>query len=1558
MRYQPFSTFLASTLLSGMVLHSSIALADDTEIFFGGAAIDSGIRPNVLFILDDSGSMQGTRMAGLKSAFNTIISNAGSINVGVMALNTTTGGSRILSPVRNINESLNVKLASPTMADSGDDATRQTTGTTATNITDSTLVMGYIKNTDNSGTPLTGTVRSLGSASIYSSDNSSYYVRSDFACSAKITTTRSNCPSGPVLSVNSSSGSSGNDAILLFRNLNIPKGVTINSAKLYLKPTTSTSIPRFSIKLENTKTPAAYNDNESVIDRDFSVAALSNTSLQPAAASGEISLDITSQIQSLGSVAPTSNPISDAAIRLRGATTTSYSYYLGDGDINSPRLEITYSGSENNARTTGVRFQTVAIPQGARITSARIDFVPAGSDDRSVTFDVTAQDAADAPVFTTSEDFTGRSKTPPISWSPSEWRTASPSVYVSGPDVTSLVQRVVNNTGWCGNNSMAFFLTPTSGNGNRVAYSIDAGLDLQPVLNVSYTGGDNGCLNPIMDLSLLDPKDDARQYYYSNANRQRMNLTESSQSLGGNNYGYTYIGARFQKIPALRNAQVLDAKVIITPNSNDSASLKLRFEDTGNSTAFSSTSNDIGGRALTNGGTACNLSGLAAGVPVVCSGGTLASDLQSIFAKSSWADGNALTLIATPNASSNLSLKTYENSPATAIKLRVKLANGGKGQNDYTIRNYTNDLVQSLAAGGGTPLVPTLYEAGRYLTQLSSKHSAPYDSPITSSCQATYLVLLTDGEANGYTAASQAGIASMTSTSCGGSTDSNNNDEKCGRTLVRWMNKTDQSDFDGLNTVVTHTIGFNTSNNAQATRFLSDLASIGGGSAYQAENAGDLASAFNDIVQRALATNTTFVNATAPVNSFNRQDNKDELYFALFRPSDTDRWIGNLKRYRMGEVNNAAAIVDADDAAAIDPLTGFFKSNARSFWSSTRDGDDVSKGGAALQLPAPASRKLFTYYGSSPTSAVNLNAVAYELKSSNSNITNAMLGSGVTSSTERDAVFNFIRGFDTNGTSLRSALGDPIHSAPRLVTYGCRAYTNGICTQDDQSAVVGTNEGFLHVFDTNSGAEQFAFMPEELLDNIKQLKDNAKTTSIKPKVYGMDNTVTLWINDANGNGVIYGDPKATPPTTTSTGALNTGEFIYAYATMGRGGRNIYALDITDRNNPKMIWQILGGSTPGFEKLSQTWSTPVKTKIKIGSNITDVLIFGGGYNPNQDNLNQGTDVRTADNVGNAIYIVDARTGALVWSASNSASTQASIPSMTLSNMNYSIPSAVRVIDIQEKNGALVLDPNQLADQFFVGDMGGQVWRFYINNGSTGNALITAGGTNGSGVFASVGGNTPAAARRFYHEPDVALLNVNGSRSLTVNIGSGYRGHPLNTFITDRFYSFRTAALFSPNPQTTLTESDLYDATNNLTQQGTTAEKAAAAAAFAQTTGGWYITFRELGEKVLSRALVAGGYLYFNTYEPSASAAACSAAVGTNRSYKVRLQDATPASVPANGSGTYADRFSTSNSGGISGDPQLICQGNQCHVLPDPSLPPDPIPTAPLGKTYWMDSTNFN
>ena len=166
--------------------------------------------------------------------------------------------------------------------------------------------------------------------------------------------------------------------------------------------------------------------------------------------------------------------------------------------------------------------------------------------------------------------------------------------------------------------------------------------------------------------------------------------------------------------------------------------------------------------------------------------------------------------------------------------------------------------------------------------------------------------------------------------------------------------------------------------------------------------------------------------------------------------------------------------------------------------------------------------------------------------------------------------------------------------------------------------------------------------------------------------------------------------------------------------------------------PSVTWTIHGGEGV-FKKLGQTWAKPIKAKIKVEGTIQDVLIFSGGYNPEEDNRAEYLDVNqvSGDLIGNGVYIVNARTGEFIWSASNDDSA-----SLTLTQMQYSIPGGVRVID---------MEGDGLADQLFFADTGGQVWRLYINNGnfSTENLVWPSDSNNDGkgeetdGVMASLG-----------------------------------------------------------------------------------------------------------------------------------------------------------------------------------------------------------------------------
>jgi len=1562
---------LSGALLTAGIGFAAASYADDTEIFFGGQAIDNNIRPNVLFVLDNSGSMawrtdsnndpwgnQQSRMSVLKQAFSDIIMNTNGINAGLMVLN---GKQRLLYPVTNIDNPLPSSATqyagAPEIGQGSDDAT-QKIGATKADTSDTSLPMGYI----------TTTTSTSGKSTSLLERNDAFFILTkngkDYACRLRISGTNrdknSACTNGSMESLNINPGSSSNyqTALFDFRSLNVPANVTIDSAYLVLTPTNSKGTPpTLNLKLEMSKTPAALNDSSPVGERTFNSASVVGSSWTNGYGA---QFDITNQIKALQTTLPVTSSIGDVVLSFRATSaSTDYTFCARNcvGEA-TPTLVVNYSSTATEAQTRmgALRFQNIGVPQGATITKAVISFVPATSNGDPVSFVVQGQASNDALTFGSTENVTSRPMTSAsITWNAPAWLTESPPVPVEGPDVTAVLQEIVNRNGWCGNNAAAFFFTPTGGgSGSRTATSIEGGVGLQPTLTVTYSGGSGGCLNPIIETRVTDAKNDG----FEEAPGFRYN----APNLGGSSLPVNdgIIAARYENLPITKNAIVLDAKLLITPKdtvSSPSITTSINFENEDNSSAFQATRGDFSTRNTTS-AVSCTINnangGWTAGNAFTCGG--LAASLQSVFNRSGWTAGNALSLFMHQNSDSGLSATAYESNPSQSLRLRIKLANGGLSGSPYTVRNQLNSLVQSLNPTGNTPIVPTLDDAVNYLR--NGKDG--YPSPLNSACQTTHLVLLTDGQANQNTDDAKSDIASLTGTRC--SNDASDDGEKCARTLATWMANNNQvSDIDG-STITTHTVGFALDASGQAAsanikKFLSDLATNGGGGNYNATTAGDLSTAFNDIIQHVISTDSTFVAASAPVNTFNRQDNKDELYFAVFRPQETDTWPGNLKRYRLDTAT--AAIVDADNVPAVNSLTGFFKDSARSFWSSTADGNNTAAGGGAANLPAAASRHLYTFIGDSPSVAVNLNQTNYLIDSTNTNLSNSLLGiSDPADSSARTAAINYIRGLNATG-GQRKALGDPLHSSPRLVTYACSSYTDTTytsCATEDQSVVMATNEGYLHVFDTSNGQEQFAFMPEPLLAHIPQLAANAKSTTAKPRPYGMDNTVTLWVNDANKNGVIYGGkkPNATPPALLT--GLNDGEFVYAYGTMGRGGRNIYALDITNRSTPKLLWLIKGGITPGFEQLGQTWSPPVKTKINIDGSITDVLIFAGGYDPNQDNVN----IKTADTMGNAVYIVNASTGALIWSASKTSGT------LQLSKMSYSMPSAVRVIDLQQNaDGTLTNDENQLADQFFVGDMGGQIWRFYINNGNSASSLVTAAGSSHDGVFASViptdSGTTTddqrkMKLRRFYNEPDVAILNVNGTLVLTVNIGSGYRGHPLSKLTEDRFYSFRTPVLSNPSGnESTLTESDLYDATNNLVQAGTDREKADASTAFNTTTGGWMIKMNSPGgEKVLTRALTVNGYVYFNTYEPTTNANSCQASVGINRSYVVNLSDATPYSVDGSATSPSA-RFSVVSTTGLLPDPTLVTIGGESFVVNGTQvIKPPQLNTS---EYYWIDEDNL-
>lgn len=830
----------------------------------------------------------------------------------------------------------------------------------------------------------------------------------------------------------------------------------------------------------------------------------------------------------------------------------------------------------------------------------------------------------------------------------------------------------------------------------------------------------------------------------------------------------------------------------------------------------------------------------------------------------------------------NIGLARFNNTTGSVIYPAVEL-------NDANAKTLIDRLKNHMGPTGNTPLVPAFYEGVRYMLGMKvdgglsrggqstaerishedtleggswskatsslckSKDSSStscrdekwlgeptYISPIENACQPNHIVVLTDGEANRNNA------KSAIETFIGASCQDKRSNMECANDLARHL-------YTGKPTVtiegkpvavsiVTHTIAF-----ADIDTHLEDIAEAGGGQYFAASDASNLAEAFTTLFDSFAEINTTFAAPSATVNQFNRLNHLDDIYFAVFRPGGTVAWPGNVKKYRLAtgesgqEDNGEARIVDANTIVdrhgkpAVDPETGFFLDDSSDFWSTSNpEVYQVTEGGAASQI---VDRKVYTWIGEDLSLVTRGNGA----------LTKDKLGIANQSDDARNQLIDWIAGIDQisegGAVSYRKEMGDPLHSRPVVVTYG----KNG--DKPKLAMFFGTNDGYFRAIDADSGREYFSFVPEEMLSDMDRRRKNPRGKHI----YGVDGAPTVWIKDGNNNGIIESAD---------------GDRVYVYFGFRRGGSSYYALDVTDLSNPKKLWRVPAEGQ--FAELGQSWSKPIKTQIRYDNDPDndnfqpvelDVLIFAGGYDTNQDDIDTNIHRRT-DSKGRAIYMVNALNGDLLWKADAAG----------YSDMKYSIPANVAVADT---------DLSGHADQMYVGDMGGQIWRFDINNDVewNGRGQLPNGFITGQVIAKLAADNSDADARRFYQSPDIAMIKDGNVRKMVVTIGSGYRARPNEKKVQDRFYMLKIPSPYGPLPEnfTPLTHDNLVDVTEAVEPDGTA------------ITNGWWFDLENDGEKVLSTPLIVDGKVIFTTYEPTSTMIGCTVQPGKSREYVVNLLD---------------------------------------------------------------------
>ncbi len=768
--------------------------------------------------------------------------------------------------------------------------------------------------------------------------------------------------------------------------------------------------------------------------------------------------------------------------------------------------------------------------------------------------------------------------------------------------------------------------------------------------------------------------------------------------------------------------------------------------------------------------------------------------------------------------------------------------------------------IDTLNAGGRTPLAEALYEAALYWRgmdahygELITEHATDpaaldsinpenYKQPETNVCSKNYNVLLTDGKPVDDTEAQTlAPTLPNFATALGRSTCDGAGEGMCLDDIAEYLFVEDiDTVLTGDQFVTTHTIGFSID-----LPILRTAAERSGGQYFQANDVESLAQVLLNIIGDINERNLAFTAPAVSVNAFNRTQNLNDLYLTVFASKTKVHWPGNLKKYRIDN----GQIVDSNGLGAVNPVTGFFDDAAQSFWTAGGpDGNDVLLGGAANKLPAPASRKMYTNNGFDNNLTGGSNAIT---PSNSGSFVDADFGlTGAAGEPTMDEIIRWMRGEDVQdedfdpATIVRNAMGDPLHAAPAAVVYG------GTPASPDVVVFAATNDGYLHAVDGATGVELWSFVPKELLDNMNRLYFDPRS---KFKQYGIDGDVVPVILDRDKNGIIDGT-----------------DFVYILFGMRRGGDSYYALDVTDKNTPKLLWktQLTNGG--------QSWSAPVVARVDIntaGQNADKaVAVIGGGYDSVHDTRAHPA---TPDGQGAGVHMLDLVSGAELWRAGSDAGADLQLASMT-----RSIPTQIRVVD---------MSGDGLADRMYASDLGGQLLRFDISNGQT-PANLVAGGVIAQLGAEGLGAPSDADTRRFYNSPDVSIFTdrIQNKRLISLSIGSGYRAHPLDNGASDRFYSVRDPNVFNQLSQaeydsfTVITEADLVEVQGKvrIIIDPATARK------------GWKFTM-PANQKVLAGSVTFDDEVFFVGFSPETNLAdVCQPSSGKNFLYRVSVENGDP------------------------------------------------------------------
>jgi type IV pilus assembly protein PilY1 len=542
----------------------------------------------------------------------------------------------------------------------------------------------------------------------------------------------------------------------------------------------------------------------------------------------------------------------------------------------------------------------------------------------------------------------------------------------------------------------------------------------------------------------------------------------------------------------------------------------------------------------------------------------------------------------------------------------------------------------------------------------------------------------------------------------------------------------------------------------------------------------------------------------------------------------------NLKTQLAAAFNQILQKNSSVAAPAVSPQLGVNNSNATyvnsmnvAYWSgdltkttvttTTTATTSTVNWSAAAQMPAWASRNI-VMANNAGTSLQTFNAT---------NMGTRTYPGATTDNKLTDDEVSFIRGDTSKEVSdfrrRASLIGDIVNSGPAVVTTAkyipaiaealggspgdYQTFKNTQASRRGQ-VYVGANDGMLHAFDTTTGVEKFAFIPTAVISNLKALTKQTYNTDSSLHRFFVDGSPVI-------SDIYFG------------GAWHT----ILIGTLGAGGREIFALDVTDPDSITLLWEYTSQTD---SDLGNTFAMPVVTKLHSGD---WGVIVGNGYNGNNGN--------------GSLLVINAATGALIKKLTTSVAVDNGLSSPVV----------------------LDFDSDGIADYVYAGDLNGNLWRFDLNGTSTSSWVVSFSNTP---LYKATVSDANNAAVQSITAPPVVIRHPTGTGILVI-FGTGRYFTSADKTSTDLQTLYGIWDKQASNSAPTLNRA-------NLQAQTITAQSTSTFSSTIQTVRtvsannvdwtskyGWYLDFAVgstyLGERLVDPMNLTPSVLFVSTRTPS-------------------------------------------------------------------------------------------